>query len=75
MATGLKTQDEGLYKKSKHFLDLYESEWAVYSTGICIQFKQNRSKPPQELPLANDIRCLRDFCQEEMAKFIGQGDV
>ena len=42
-AITLKTEDETLFTKSKRFLDLYESEWTVYSTRICIQFDDDKS--------------------------------
>ena len=74
-AIALKTEDETLLKKSKSFLDLYESEWTVYSTRIRIQFDESRNKAPQEIPLAEDIKTLRNFCQEEIDKFVRNGDV
>ena len=51
-------------------LDLYESEWTVYSTRLCIQCDESRIKAPKDMPLAEDIKCLRNFCQQEIEKFL-----
>ena len=61
-AIGLKSDDKTLLKKSKNFLGLYESEWSVHSIRIGIQIDENRNKAPQEMPLANDLKCLKDVC-------------
>ena len=69
-SSGLKNDDDGLVKKCKSFLDLYETEWAIYTTRIRIQFDNNRSKAPQNLPLANDIKLLREYCQSEIERLL-----
>ena len=55
---GLRTEDDSLIKKCNNFLELYESEWNVYTTRVRIQFDNNRNKAPQNLPLAKDIKLL-----------------
>lgn len=73
-AIGIKRENDALKKKCQGFLDLYESEWSVYTTRVRIQFDDKRGKTPQELPLAADIKSLKNFCQEEIKKFLEKGD-
>ena len=63
---GLRTEDDSLIKKCNNFLELYESEWNVYTTHVRIQFDNNRNKAPQNLPLAKDIKLLREYCKGEI---------
>ena len=72
-AMGIKREDDALTKKCQGFLDLYESEWIIYTTRVRIQFDDKRGKTPQELPLAADIKSLRNFCQEEIKKYLDKG--
>ena len=57
-SSDLKNDDDCLVKKCKSFLDLYEAEWAIYTTSIHIQFDNNRSKAPKICLLQMTSSCL-----------------
>ena len=59
-----------MVKKCNNFLKLYESEWSLYTTRVRIQFDNNRSKAPKNLPLAKDIKLLRNYCKDEIVHLL-----
>jgi len=69
---GIKTKNEIMVKNAQAFLYLHEVEWKTYAGHAIATLNSKHDKTPQILPLANDLKKLRNYVINQIQKFISE---
>ncbi|XP_057309464.1 uncharacterized protein LOC130647571 isoform X2 [Hydractinia symbiolongicarpus] len=74
-ALALKEGSDTRLEEYRRFLELYESDWNIYSNNAKAVYESAKGNAPEELPLESDIKLFREHCILEIKRLCDLSDI